>query len=266
MPSVAVCAAASNCLETAENLADRLQLSHVAPGTKGFDFLLCVTVEGLVLESCRSEPPGRVIVDFLSGALGYRIKHACASRQPLARALGYRRQNPFTVIDATAGLGRDAMLLATLGCRVTLLERSAVVCALLEDGLRRAAKSDRLGAIVKDHVGLHCADATPWLDRLKDSDTQPDAIYLDPMFPARTKTSLVRKEMRTLRALLGDGHGSEALLHAAIGCAVERVAVKRPPGAPPLAGLPPDLTYPGKRARFDVYLARRRFAPREDGG
>jgi len=198
----------------------------------------------------------RLTVDFISGSAGFRITRALESRQPLARALGYRRQGHYTVVDATAGLGRDAMLLARLGCRVIMLERSPVICALLEDGLRRTAGNVLL-SILRERVELHCIDALRWLAEQRTPDQRPDAVYLDPMFPARTKSSLVKKEMRILKSLLGDERECEALLPAALGRARGRVVVKRPPGAPPLGAMTPDLTYPGKRARFDVYLVHR---------
>jgi len=256
-PTIAVCAENEDCIDSAESLADRLQLPCVPRGTGSFDLLLRVAPDTLALESCREKPRVQLVADFISGSAGYRITRAFESRQPLARALGYRRQDPYNVVDATAGLGRDAMLLATLGCRVTMLERSPVVCALLEDGLRRAANSNQLNRVLQERVGLHCTNALGWLAERRELGQRPDAIYLDPMFPARTKSSLVRKEMRILKTLLGDEPGSEALLRAALDCASERVVVKRPPGAPPLDAMPPDISYPGKRARFDVYLVPR---------
>jgi 16S rRNA (guanine1516-N2)-methyltransferase len=255
-PTIAVCAEEEDCIDSAESLANRLHLPCVPRGTGTFDLFLRVAPDTLALESCREKPRVQVVVDFVSGSAGYRITRAFESRQPLARALGYRRQDPYNVVDATAGLGRDAMLLATLGCRVTMLERSPVVCALLEDGLRRAANSNLLNRVLQERVSLHCTNALGWLTERRELGQRADAIYLDPMFPERTKSSLVRKEMRILKTLLGDERGSEALLRGALDCARERVVVKRPPGAPPLDAMPPDISYSGKRTRFDVYLVR----------
>ena len=56
----------------------------------------------------------------------------------LAKAVGLKKGACPDVIDCTAGLGRDAFVLASLGCRVVMLERVTVVHALLNDGLAQA--------------------------------------------------------------------------------------------------------------------------------
>ena len=53
------------------------------------------------------------------------------------------------MLDATAGLGRDAFVLASLGCQVTLIERVPAVAALLENGIERALLNVETATIAK---------------------------------------------------------------------------------------------------------------------
>ena len=56
----------------------------------------------------------------------------------LGRAVGVKAGESPRVVDATAGLGRDAYVLGDLGCEVTLVERSPVLALLLAHALERA--------------------------------------------------------------------------------------------------------------------------------
>lgn len=165
-------------------------------------------------------------------------------RQPLARALG---KGKHTVVDATAGLGQDAYRMAVLGHEVLALERSPVLSALLEDALRRAGGGEKLAGQLR----VRCADA-----RLALKDLSPEVVYLDPMFPEkRRRSALARKEMRMLRDLVGEDEDAGELLTIARRRARQRVVVKRPSHAGPLAGKP-DFSQAGKLVRYDVYLCR----------
>ncbi len=162
------------------------------------------------------------------------------------------------MFDATAGLCRDAFLLACLGCRVTAVERSAVLAALVEDGLERARRrlDPNLAAAI-DRITFSCADAREVLaslggDDVPDDDV-PDVVYIDPMYPPTGKSALPQKEMRLSRALVGDDPDAAELLTIARGVARRRVVIKRHPRAPAL-GDAPSLTVTGRRVRYDVYL------------
>lgn len=173
---------------------------------------------------------------------------------PLVRACGadLARQGA-RLVDATAGLGYDAFVLALAGFEVVAFERSAEVFRLLEDGVRRAAPP---------RLRVRHGDARDALAELA-----PHVVYLDPMYPEKRRASaLPPKEMQVVRALVGDDRDSDDLLAAAMAVA-ERVVVKRPLHAPSLAdGHPaphaaPHHTIAGKLARFDVYEC-----PRPRGG
>lgn len=196
---------------------------------------------------------GPVAVDF--GAVRARDRRRTGGRRSerIARAAGlHRAKAPVTLVDATAGLGRDAFVLASLGAQVIALERSVVVAALLEDGLRRAAADPATGEVVPARFTLVHADACEWLTALA-PEARPDVVCLDPMFPPRKKAAQVKKEMQLFQRLLGPEEDTAALWASACAAARRRVVVKRPVHAPPLAP-DPSVVYEGRTTRFDVYL------------
>ena len=154
------------------------------------------------------------------------------------------------MLDATAGLGRDAFVLAELGCGVTLIERQLLIAALLEDGLLRAQADPEVAPIVA-RMCLLCVNAIELMAAL--ASEPPQVIYLDPMFPHRDKSALVKKEMRLFRPLAGNDDDAPALLAAALKLATHRVVVKRPRKAPAIAGEKPGYVLEGKSSRFDIY-------------
>jgi len=235
-------------------LAAELQLPLLTdPAAPGFTHLLISTDDRLELRELASDAPGPVYVDFLGGTAAHRRRFGGGRNQPLARAVGLKSNATPSVIDATAGLGGDAFVLACLGCTVRLVERSPIIAVLLRDGLRRAMQDPVIGPLVKERLSLHLADGRDFLSRL-DETQRPDVVYLDPMYPHRRKTALVGKEMRLLRQIAGADLDAPALLEAALTCARRRVVVKRPRLAPILIGPPPTLNIIAPNTRFDVYL------------
>ncbi|MEW6330564.1 MAG: class I SAM-dependent methyltransferase [Pseudomonadota bacterium] len=229
-------------------LAKELMLPLAETAEAGFDLLLALTPEHLELRNRRDARMHPVCVDF--SHLDLRPYSANLSRrQPLARAFGRKTR---VIVDATAGYAQDALLLALMGFRVTAIERSPVVAALARDGLARLAA--QTGTTLTGRLELVGGDARALLPAVA---PRPDAIYLDPMFPPkRRKSAAVKKEMRLLRELVGDDADAPELLALSRGIARERVVVKRPDDAAPLAP-DPDLSIKGKLVRYDVYLARK---------
>ncbi len=214
------------------------------------ELALQVGEDGLQLQLLGDDAPGPVRVDFLEGAAAHRRQFGGGSGQMIAKAVGIAPGIRPQVLDATAGLGRDAFVLATLGCPVQLIERQPVIAALLEDGLARAARDLEVGPIVA-RMQLHTGNA---IDRLRQWQGEaPQVVYLDPMFPHRDKTALVKKEMRVFRPLVGDDDDAPALLEAALALASHRVVVKRPRKAPVIEGPKPGYSLEGKSSRYDIY-------------
>lgn len=216
-------------------------------------YQLIQTEERLELHDTQDKKMGAVYVDFVSGKAAHRRKFGGGKGQDLAKAIGLHKIKHPTVIDATAGLGRESFVLASLGCQVTALERNPTVHALLADGLKRAqqAEDTDLNQII-NHITLHHIAAQDYLTQLEQN--LPDVIYLDPMFPERQKSAQVQKEMRFFHEVVGDDADDDVLLELARHKAKKRVAVKRPRLAPLLAGCEPNFVIKGKAIRFDIYL------------
>jgi len=191
-------------------------------------------------------------VDFCSGAPYYRFIHDRTIKQPLARAIGIKKGYRPKVLDATAGFGEDSFVLAALGCAVTMLERSGVIWALLDDGIRRALSHPAVGKVFFDLVTLVHADAKRYLHDHRDAF---DTIYLDPMYPHSSRSALNKQKMRFLRNVVGDDTDCSELLETALTHAEKRVVVKRPLKAEFLADLQPSFSQTGKSSRYDIYLA-----------
>lgn len=237
--------------QPARELAARLQLPVLAADSAEAELLLRLGSDGLSLQATGPDAPGAVRVDFVEGAMAHRRQFGGGTGQMVAKAVGLRGAIRPTVLDATAGLGRDAFVLAALGCQVTLIERQPVIAALLEDGLQRARQAGGEVAEIAGRMHLLHADAieamTHWADEV------PQVIHLDPMFPHREKSALVKKEMRLFRPLAGDDLDAPALLAAALQLASHRVAVKRPRKAPAIDGQPPSAQLNGQSSRYDIY-------------
>ncbi len=239
----------------ASALAERLQLPLVEPTqlnlSSSAELLLQVGPAGLSLQATAADAPGAVRVDFVEGALAHRRQFGGGTGQMVAKAVGLRGAIRPTVLDATAGLGRDAFVLAALGCEVTLLERQPVIAALLEDGLQRARQAGGEVAEIVARMHLLPVDA---IEAMADwSGPVPQVIHLDPMFPQREKSALVKKEMRLFRPLAGDDTDAPALLAAALKLASHRVAVKRSRKAPTIDGPAPSAQLKGQSSRYDIY-------------
>lgn len=173
-------------------------------------------------------------------------------------------------IDATAGLGQDSFLLAAAGFTVYMFEQDPIIAALLEDALDRA-KSDPALANIIERMHLFTEDSISALQRLgtslsrdeqipQTSDSQPylavkpDVIYLDPMFPERTKSAAVKKKFQLLHHLEHPCENEEELLSAAMNIRPRKIVVKRMAKGPFLAGKKPSYSIKGKSIRYDCYV------------
>lgn len=204
----------------------------------------------LVLRNAELPKQGDILVDFASGASTYRRKFGGGKGEGIAKAVGLGKKPQLRVIDATAGLGRDAFVLASLGAHVTLVERNPAVAALLADGLRRAALDAQTADWLPARMQLVHLSALQALSTLPPA----DVVFLDPMFPPREKSALVKKEMRAFHDVVGADEDADALLAPALALATHRVVVKRPGYAGFLAGQKPTMSIEGKNNRFDVYV------------
>ncbi len=195
-------------------------------------------------------------VDFLSGSLAHRRQYGGGKGQAIAKAIGLKQYKlPLSVLDATAGLAKDAFVLACLGCSLTLLEQNPVVAELVKNALIRAEHEETFRVIKQQGFELINTDAVKFLKTIS---SQPDVIYIDPMYPHRKKSAAVKKNMQILQKLVSHDNdkakNETELLNQALIKAKKRVVVKRPKGAPCLTDTQPTMSIESKITRYDVYV------------
>ncbi|MDH5258154.1 MAG: class I SAM-dependent methyltransferase [Gammaproteobacteria bacterium] len=192
-------------------------------------------------------------VNFSSGAATHRREQGGGKNQALGKAIGLNKKPNPLVLDATAGLGKDAFVMAGLGCHVTMVERSPIVSALLQDGLNRGIEDVDVRHLI-ENMQLVTGNSIEYMHSELLLKNPPDVVYLDPMYPERKKSAKVKKEMQTLQQLLGHHDDLGSLLDVALACAKNRVVVKRPKGASSLSARLPTHTVESKKTRYDVYM------------
>jgi 16S rRNA (guanine1516-N2)-methyltransferase len=259
----------------AEALAEKLCMP-VQVDTEGYDYLLEFTEQGLALRPSSDKGYGSIICDFAGSEHSHRRRHGGGNGQAIAKAVGVSGKFAPQVLDLTAGLGGDGFVLASLGCRVSMLERNPVVHSLLDDGLRRGLEAgqeeftqgnDELAAIMS-RLSLNEGSAASYLSKLVESLVKaeaapqaevwrPDVVYVDPMFPLRKKSAKVKKQMQAFHAIVGNDPDADQLLADALAVARYRVVVKRPAGAGFLAETKPNYSLEGKSTRYDVYALKK---------
>ncbi len=189
--------------------------------------------------------------------MGYRRLKGGGKNQLIAKAVGIKQgKRSLSILDATAGLGTDAFILASLGCTVHMVERSPVIAALLLEGMQRGMDAGGEVAIILGSMSLTVADAKDVISQIKANEA-PDVIYLDPMFPHSKKSALPKVEMRLIRDIVGDDLDADLLLSLSLQKAKNRVVVKRAKLAPVLSGTEPSFVVKGRSNRYDIYLTKR---------
>lgn len=211
---------------------------------------LVLTPERLELRKLDEPKLGAIFVDFVGGTMAHRRKFGGGRGEAVAKAVGVKGSYLPNVVDATAGLGRDAFVLASLGCHVRMLERNPVVAALLDDGLERGYRDAEIGPWLRERMTLLHASS---LTALSDLAPKPEVVYLDPMYPHKQKSALVKKEMRVFQGLVGPDEDADGLLEPARRLATKRIVVKRPDYAPPMADIAAQAAVVTKSHRFDIY-------------
>jgi len=188
--------------------------------------------------------------DFLQGAVNHRLRFGGGLRQHLPKAVGMKGGQSPTIIDATAGLGRDAFLLASLGSQVTLIERSDIIHELLAAGMDVARQAGGQQKVIMDRMTLIHGDSITLLPHM-----QADVVLVDPMHPPRQKSALVKAEMRAIRDIVGGDEDQQLLIETALAMATKRVVLKWPAKAAPLMGLrPASHQIIGKSIRYEIFM------------
>lgn len=228
----------------AESLAKHLQVPLIGefPEADKEDLVLSFGKEGLSLNSGKLS----LIADLTT--MLPRVKDEMWKHELIAKASKFKNvEGNLTAIDATAGLGEDSLILAAAGFSVILYEYDPVIAALLKDALRRAKKVPELKEMVQ-RMTLVEGDSIRGMTQRVD---EVDLIYLDPMFPERQKSCLIKKKFQLLQKLESPCSDEEELLQAALVAKPKRIMIKRPAKGPYIAGVKPAYSILGKSIRYD---------------
>ena len=184
-----------------------------------------------------------------------RLKQSNLQRELLVKAARIKGQEmPQDIVDATAGFGDDSLILAAAGFRVRMYEYDEVIAALLQDAMERARQIPELRETVA-RMELVWGDSVEGMKKL---DYKPDIVLLDPMFPARQKSALIKKKFQLIQQLESPCTTEEDLIEAAMAADPKRIVIKRPLKGPFLAGRKPSYSLEGKAIRFDCFVFARK--------
>lgn len=179
-----------------------------------------------------------------------RIKPGNLQKEILIKAVRIKGEEHINVLDATAGMGEDSLILAAAGFDIKMYEQDKVIAVLLTNSIDRAAGIPELAHIVQ-RMEVYCEDS---IEAMKKLDHRPDVILLDPMFPERHKSAMVKKKFQLLQQLESPCSNEEELMQAAIDAHPRKIVVKRPAKGPYLAGMKPSHSIGGKAVRYDCYI------------
>ena len=194
------------------------------------------------------------VVDFTSGALRHRLQFGGGRGQDLPRAVGMKHGKCPRIIDATAGQGKDAFLLASLGSEIVMIERSDAMHDLLANALIKAHAAGGIYQEIATRMTLVHGDSITLIPQMAEQ-IEAEVIVVDPMHPPRKKSALVNGDMRKIQALVGTDPDQKQLIETAIANAQKRVVVKWPTKADRLPGLrAPSHQITGKAISFDVFM------------
>jgi len=238
-------------LEAAKLFAAQHALPFLDASSSDYELQLRYTEEHIELFDVALN--ASIYVDFITGALAHRKQFGGGRGQAIAKAMGLKRGHNPSILDITAGLARDAYILRILGCAITLVERSPVLHALIEDGIQRGQTHEDTATALSQGFGLINNDSIGYMKKIEQG-SRPDVIYIDPMYPERKKSALVKKDMQILQKLLGEDDNAEQLLDAALSCAQKRVVLKRPIHADCVGSIKPDTSVSSKKTRYDIYI------------
>ncbi len=187
---------------------------------------------------------------FIEGPILHRLKYGKGRGQNLAKAVGMKFNKNRNIIDATAGLGYDSFILASLGAKVTLIERSQKMYELLQNGINEGISFGGEIEKIINRMELLFGDSKDILPKLT-----PEVIMIDTMYKERKKTALVKNNMRLVREIVGPDTDYIELLEVALNCAKNRVVLKQPRYAEPIKDIKKcSHQIIGKTIRYDIFM------------
>lgn len=184
-------------------------------------------------------PYSNPVTTNIEGELDYHKKFFFKNslhKEPLAKALGIKKgvEKPI-VLDATAGMLGDTLLIYAFGCKVFACERNPIASILAINAL----------SLTETSIDFTYGEASQF-------DWKVDVVYFDPMYEEKNEKALPKKEMRIFREVVGidkDANTVASLLRAK----AKRLVIKRSVKASPILENP-HMQITGKSTRYDVYL------------
>lgn len=181
------------------------------------------------------------------------VQRSHQKNQMLVKACNNKKRDIKTVVDLTAGWGKDSFILASQGQQVCMIEQNLLIFKCI-DYLLTIARQDRSNAVF-DRLDILHQNSYEYLQGLQD--VKPDCLYIDPMFPSHKSGALPAKDLQILQ-LLTENQNMPEVFELALQKARFRVVVKRPLHGPTLNERKADIVYKEKTIRFDVYLCANR--------
>ena len=185
-------------------------------------------------------------INIQKGALGWRLARA-QHETHLKKAIG-KTDRPLRILDATAGLLGDSMIMLALGHSVTAYEQSKILYTMLNNQLNQLPETDSNLLNFKLINSNVC--------ETNFSEKSFDVIYFDPMYPEDKASSARRSDLKKINSILeieGLASDPESTFTYLRNIPSTKLIVKRPLKADAFKG---SINYQvlGKSVRFDIYL------------
>ena len=194
--------------------------------------------EGVELINNNYKKPVSIMIDFFDKRMNNKIKQRLSGKKDIFHKLFPKKNS--TLLDCTAGYGRDGYILRSMGFNVTMIENSPIISLLLNDALKKLKLSD----FIMYHGNSY--------DYLSHSEKYYDYIYIDFMFNKLKKNSLSSKNDETLKLISFQENDKNNIIRLAIKKSNSRVVVKEPKNS--LSNiLKPEYTIKTKLLNFNIY-------------
>ncbi|WP_408096689.1 class I SAM-dependent methyltransferase [Peredibacter sp. HCB2-198] len=172
------------------------------------------------------------------------LKKSSVHKELLAKAIGVKGTHRPQVLDLTAGMLGDSLLMLAFGCEVWATERHPVIRFLIQSALKNAQHPK----LQNFHFQATSAQ------EILENGPRTEVIYFDPMFEDINEKASPRKEMRIFRNVVGSDQDAIQVFEKALGKKTKRLVVKRPRHSANLSKAP-SVQYIGKSTRYDVYFS-----------
>jgi len=185
-------------------------------------------------------------LDFLKGTINYRLQRAHHEKH-LKKAIG-KNKEPQLILDGTAGLLSDTLILLSLGHKVIACEQSKYIYLLISDAVRRA--ENQLG-FLENLILVNKNSIDVYLEK-----ENVDIVYLDPLFPQDKKQLKRSKSIYALRDILNLEKiviNDDKLFMEFNELKPKKIILKRPLKSEIIYNTP-NYQVKGKSTRFDIYI------------